>query len=644
MRHVANSELAQLARDDSRIVSISTATDATFARAWETTPQRMFLVESGVPYALQWCADLALNGSRPFAFLSCEEAQNSFGQIRQDICLRRAPVTMILESRRDALDGEAASSASLAGIRQLPHTCLLAPKNAMEVREMITWCASQNGPAVIWLPENVEPRAVWQPGPDIALGRAEQLTEGNDVAIIAWGPMVASACAAAETLAQLGVRAAVLNARFAQPLDIEALARVTRGALCTVIVNDGDNHGGFSSWVLDELLGLGTAQNVSVVSPNREWRRQHSHQVHDECAARIVERCRWLGERIETQSQTLVEPVAGIVPSGATAPQRWLAPQGLAVSEVHDEQGEIQAQQFTPLVDDWVRRYSNVGARDVYLWRWCLHGLGLITLSCAPPRLRQDLCDTKLLAVMYGVMLDDIADQGGEEDFLTELANIIRGVPPDFSRFSSRQQAYARFTDDLWKTFESRLKCLPCYDEYKELLEYDHQQILNTMSYSSLVNRCPALLNVQEHDMYLPHNMQMLSFATMDLMASPDFDRRELGKLREVIWHAQSMGRIGNLVSTWQREVGDRDFTSGVFARALCQGDITLEDLRSAPPGAIAEAICNGGHEFYFLQKWEFHRASIEALGPRIHSVDVGALLMALQRLLHMELGSRGFK
>jgi hypothetical protein len=196
----------------------------------------------------------------------------------------------------------------------------------------------------------------------------------------------------------------------------------------------------------------------------------------------------------------------------------------------------------------------------------------------------------------------------------------------------------------LWECFENRLRCSANHQQYEELLAYDHRQILNTMSYSCMVNRYPELLNVQEHDMYLPHNMQMMSFATMDLMNSPDFDPRELGKLREVIWHAQSMGRIGNLVSTWQREIADRDFTSGVFARALRQGDLTFEDLQSAPPQAIETAIRRGGHELYFLQQWERHRQCIASFVAHIHSVDIGQLLIGLQRLIHMELSSRGFK
>jgi hypothetical protein len=426
---------------------------------------------------------------------------------------------------------------------------------------------------------------------------------------------------------------------------LEAITRASRSALCTVLVDDADVPGGFSSWVVDHLSREGITQPVAIVAPNAASARQFPYQAHQQCALRIVDHCRWLVDPVHPASDASIVPLAPAASGDAATTRVWLSTPSVKVRGEYDEHRQVLAQQFSPFIEHWVREYEKVGERDVYLWRWCLHGLDLTTLSCVPTTVRSELCDTKLLAVMYGVMLDDIADQGGEEDFLRELEKIISGSGPcDFGRFSPRRQAYAQFTVDLWNTFESRLRKSPFYCEYEELLNYDHQQILNTMSYSCLVNRRPELLNVQEHDAYLPHNMQMMSFATMDLMNSPYFDRRELGKLREVIWHAQNMGRIGNLVSTWQREIADRDFTSGVFARALREGDLTLDDLRSAPAAAIDRAVRAGGHEQYFLDKWESHRKSIQSMARSIKSVDIEALLHALERLIHMELSSRGFK
>ena len=77
---------------------------------------------------------------------------------------------------------------------------------------------------------------------------------------------------------------------------------------------------------------------------------------------------------------------------------------------------------------------------------------------------------------------------------------------------------------------------------------------------------------------------------------------------------------------------------------ALSAGDLTLDDLQSAPGPTIEAAIRRGRHEEYFLHKWEEHYRRIQAMRPLVHSVNVGALLVALQRLIHMELGSRGWK
>ncbi len=158
-------------------------------------PDRLFSVGSDATSALRWSANLAANGNRPFVFFSWEETQNGFGAIRQDICPRGAAVTLIVEARAASDRAKAPSSAGLAGIRQLPNLSVLSPKDATELRQMLSWCASQSEPALIWLPQDrrVGPVTWSRAAPRWSRGRAEELVEGDDVAIVAWGPMVAAA-------------------------------------------------------------------------------------------------------------------------------------------------------------------------------------------------------------------------------------------------------------------------------------------------------------------------------------------------------------------------------------------------------------------------------------------------------------------
>jgi hypothetical protein len=293
----------------------------------------------------------------------------------------------------------------------------------------------------------------------------------------------------------------------------------------------------------------------------------------------------------------------------------------------------------------WADAYSRVGRRNPYLWGWCRSGVELTTLPCVLPEMREQLCDTKVLGVMLDVLLDDVADQHGDAGLLEHLLDLPHGNSQvDLCQFPPDQQAYAQFTGRVWSEIQRRAKQYPYYHEYADLLRYDYLQLLNTMRYSHLLNHNLALLNLTEHDLYSPHNMHMMVSSTLDLMCSPGFCRAELGLLREVVWHAQCMGRIGNLVTTWQREVKEGDFSSGVFASALSRGDLTVEDLLAGDRQRIEAAIQGGKHETYFLARWRNHREFLLAARKRLRSLDVGELVAGLDRLICLHFGSRGFK
>jgi 1-deoxy-D-xylulose-5-phosphate synthase len=88
----------------------------------------------------------------------------------------------------------------------------------------------------------------WTPVP---WGEAEVVREGNDLTFVAYGSMVGLALAAARVLGAQGIEAAVLNARFAKPLDETRLLEWAARTGFLVTLEEGQLAGGFGSAVLE---------------------------------------------------------------------------------------------------------------------------------------------------------------------------------------------------------------------------------------------------------------------------------------------------------------------------------------------------------------------------------------------------------
>jgi hypothetical protein len=275
------------------------------------------------------------------------------------------------------------------------------------------------------------------------------------------------------------------------------------------------------------------------------------------------------------------------------------------------------------------------------LWKWCNYGIELTTLPCIRPDLRAHVNDTKLLSVMLDVLFDDVADFSHDNNLLERLIAQLQ-YPAASATFDRSELDYANFTKELWLTIQARCRAYPCFEAYRDLLHYDYLQLFNTMRFANLVNRQLTLLNLVEVETYMPHNMHMVISATLDLMCSPTIKSHELGRVRAAMWHAQCMGQIGNQMTTWTRELEEGDFTSGVFARAVIQGDVTIDELTGGNRAEIEATLRRGGHEEYLFHRWQDHRGRLLSMAPRIRSFDVRSVVRGLDRLMLIELGSRG--
>ncbi len=305
----------------------------------------------------------------------------------------------------------------------------------------------------------------------------------------------------------------------------------------------------------------------------------------------------------------------------------------------------IHGRDLSSELQEFVDEYGKWGERHAFLWRWVCKGLELTALSSVDPQLSSEVLGIKFLGVMFDVMLDDAADQIQDRALVDQMLLIsFESSFVDRERIPPQFRDYFDFTARVWKEIEHRTRRLPRHAEFEDLLEFDYRQLLNCMRYALIVNIDPARLNNAEHDLYQPHNMHMMINALIDIMASPAFEKREIGLLREAIWNAQVMGRIGNAVSTWQREIKDRDFTSGVFSLALSDGVLDPGDLLSEDLEAVEGRLVNSGIEERLLVHWGRRRDRLEALSARIRSVDLGRLINGLEELISLHLGSRGLK
>jgi 1-deoxy-D-xylulose-5-phosphate synthase len=131
-----------------------------------------------------------------------------------------------------------------------------APKDEQELRDLLFTGLDHSGPFAIRYPRGAGTGVEMRPGfTPIPIGSWELLREGDDVAILATGATVQTALAAATELAERGVSASVVNARFIKPLDLDMLLAQARSMRTRHLVTVEENvvRGGLGSAVALEL-------------------------------------------------------------------------------------------------------------------------------------------------------------------------------------------------------------------------------------------------------------------------------------------------------------------------------------------------------------------------------------------------------
>ena len=262
--------LIKVARQDKRVVAITAAMcEGTGLNAFEKEfPDRIYDVGIAEQHAVTFAAGMATQGMKPVVALYSTFLQRAYDQVVHDVATQNLPVTFFIDrGGLVAEDGTTHHGAfDFAFLRHVPNMVVAAPKDENELQHMIKTCVSFDGPSSVRYARGVSLGVPMDPEPTtLPIGKGELLREGTDVAIVAIGVTVWPAMKAAERLAQEGISAAVVNARFVKPLDTELILKTAQNVRCLVTVEEGCKMGGFGSAVLETLSEAGIMLRTKVL-------------------------------------------------------------------------------------------------------------------------------------------------------------------------------------------------------------------------------------------------------------------------------------------------------------------------------------------------------------------------------------------
>ena len=113
-------------------------------------------------------------------------------------------------------------------MRSIPGMVVMCPSDDVEARAAVRAAYEHQGPVYRRFGRLAVPVIHDEDSFSFAIGKGEVLRDGTDVAILATGLMVAEAVEAAQTLAEAGISACVVNLCTIKPLDEELVLRVAQ--------------------------------------------------------------------------------------------------------------------------------------------------------------------------------------------------------------------------------------------------------------------------------------------------------------------------------------------------------------------------------------------------------------------------------
>jgi 1-deoxy-D-xylulose-5-phosphate synthase len=246
--------LCDMAKQDLRLIGITPAMreGSGLVAFSEQFPQRYFDVGIAEQHAVTLAAGLACEGMKPVVAIYSTFLQRAYDQLIHDVALQNLPVLFAIDrAGLVGADGPTHAGAfDLSYLRCIPNMLIMAPADENECRQLLTTGFLHDGPAAVRYPRGNGPGADIDQGlAALPIGKAEIRRQGQDIALLAFGSLLAPALEAAEAL-----NATAANMRFVKPLDEALILKLAAENSLLVTLEENTVAGGVGSAVT-ELLG-----------------------------------------------------------------------------------------------------------------------------------------------------------------------------------------------------------------------------------------------------------------------------------------------------------------------------------------------------------------------------------------------------
>ncbi|MCP4650136.1 MAG: 1-deoxy-D-xylulose-5-phosphate synthase [PVC group bacterium] len=279
--------LVEMAESDHKIVGITAAMpEGTGLSLFkERFPDRFFDVGIAEQHAVVFAAGMAKQGLKPVCAIYSSFLQRAYDAIIHDVCLQELPVIFAID-RAGLVGSDGATHHGcfdISYLRHVPNMVIMAPKDASELRDMLFTATQVGMPIAIRYPrgygENIEERAVKQ----LDVGKSEFVKNGEHLTIVSIGTVFKEALKAWEILDQEGIKATLINARFAKPLD-EEIAQSIRKSGKAISIEENSVKGGFGSSVLELCQVKNIKADIRLIAiPDKFIEHGDQNQLRKDC-------------------------------------------------------------------------------------------------------------------------------------------------------------------------------------------------------------------------------------------------------------------------------------------------------------------------------------------------------------------------